>query len=561
MIIKKDKPTLLFISGVISFLLMTGLMGCSESRHIQPGELIDQILLDYPSVLGYIRVNADSLKPFIGRTSGIGVSLEKGPELMAVKRIISLAAFPLHLIERIVPLCKEGTYISVILLDERAFGGPAAIHFEPADKGKLVDILRDDKKFESVMNSDPPEFQWVKEDSFESRAMAALKVFGYGFSGLMDFNGCILVENIDKGTLILPSYDVKMDFVNFLEDTNYLKAWGDVSLVINIEILRLAYAYGNEIREWNRSFKETLTRLSDMIKGKGKVMVKRLVRYLPESVSEIFFALEGFRFVSAHPITGNAELTMIPSNDGVLSHIMPCLRKDEPDVGGLMTNGIGIQMNTDPTKLVKCLKKWAGHYAAISELDPQETLNDISPILYSMSADEGKYLFGATLDAEGPVLVFLKTLDEDAAVALKGGNEDDSFLTRLLDVVLPAEFFVKKVNRSEEGMQNINCSLQDYTGKFTPNLNFVTCKSSNFMAATTRIGSDKPDNFVSKLLRLAKIGGGKLRSSGLPATAEFYFKASLPSAGGIFSGVSSFVLGGITGFGIIENDKLVIRFL
>jgi len=335
---------------------------------------------------------------------------------------------------------------------------------------------------------------------------------------------------------------------------DYLRPWGDASIVINLEMLRIAYAYGNDLRSSNRSMRRMLSQFSGAFEENKELYEQgmKLARFLPDALGEALVAIKGIRFVSRHPHTGDSELLLLADEDGPFHSFLSSFRKDKNDMAGLMPNGLGIQCNFDPSKIAACIKEFAAYYESFFNLDPKKTSKVLAPILRTMAGDEGRYLLGGTLDQKDGVVIFAKAIETEGE-----SKGTDAFISSLLSPLLSKE---EVENSQNNGISRSVWSLKGGRNYFFPKVSVATCACLGYQISTVRAQNEKEtDQFIDKLVRMCRVGGGKIRKQGIPEKSDLFFKASIGDL--LMSGMGALMVPAVSGYGKVEENRLLIKFL
>lgn len=521
------------------------LCACGGERLSHPEEILERVNLEFPSVLGYVRVSVEKCGFF-----------QQGAAALPLP---GLFRFPMSLMEHVMPLCKEGGHINMILLDAKVFGGPAALHFESTEPGGLAKALTKDDTFDRVPESDPPEFYWTQKAGIKEKLGGVLGTLGYDVPGQKPFSVRVIVEETSHGTLVIPSRDLRSDFLNFLKATDHLKPWGDTSLVVNLETLRLAFAYKQDIRSWFKSVKEILTRFEFALEDQRalRAAFNRMMLYGPEAFLKTVEAVEGVRFTSRGPKSGLPEVIVCPSEDGYLAELLSALRQEAPDLLGLMPQGLVVQWNADPFQAAGCAVKGMTFYGETAEIASSELEGSARNILSSLAGDEGRYVWGLTGNEGSVALVFISAREIEAVPA-------PACAAAVLLGLIFTEEAVENLGGGVDGaLQRFRCSFGRAGGSYPSALHLETGTSAGVRVTTLGFGSKyEPGGLANKLLRLARMGAGKVGTAGLPSRAHLFLKLSLSSLISPFLPISEALMPGeILAYGDVEEEKLVIRFL
>jgi hypothetical protein len=491
------------------------LAACEAKNLSRPEEILDRIELDFPSILGYARVSMDAMSRLDKETGSIPLD----PRLFT----------PFS--NDISKLCKPGGYLRIAWIDPQIFGGSVALHFDSGEES-LVAFLEKDPRFERLPGSEPPEFMLKEKFDPIDQVLYMARMAGVEapLEGLKPFDR-IIVDETPSGTFVLPSHDVRGDFVRFLEDTDYLAPWGDASLVVNIEVIRFARAHAEMIRQWRSVFAEVMARAEGHLEGG---LLVEIGKSLPQVLLDWTKAFEGLRFTSKHPVSGKRELAIQAVEGSFLAEGFASMREDVPDLAGLVPEGLALQANFDPGRLAPLLKRAVDYYHDV--VVEAATATDTVSYLRGMAHDEGRYLAGVSLTLDGPHLVFMNALDGEAA--------GDTFL----DLIFSGHSF------ETVGKEIERCDLE--TMKFLPELAFERGAAPDLRVTTIQYkGGAEPGALTRKYLRLAGMGAGPLR--GMTVKGACYIKFSLPP----LPGIEKLLPRAIMGYGLVEGDRLTIRFL
>lgn len=521
------------------------LCACGGDRLSHPEEILERVNLEFTSVLGYVRVSAEKCGFF-----------QQGAAALPLP---GLLRFPMSLMEHVVPLCKEGGYINMVLLDAKVFGGPAALHFESTKPGGLAEALTIDEMFDRVPESDPPEFRWTQKAGIREKLGGMLGTLGYDVPGQKPFSARVIVEETPRGTLVMPSRDLRSDFLTFLKATDNLKPWGDTTLVVNLETLRLAFAYKQDIRSWFKSVKEILTRFDYALEDQRalRAAFNRMLLYGPEAFLKTVEAVEGIRFTSRGPKSGLPEFVVCPSEGGYLARLLSMLRQEAPDLLGLMPQGLAMQWNADPSRAAGCAVEGVTFYGEVAKIASSELEGSARNLIPSLAGDEGRYVWGLTGDEGSAALVFISAREAEAVPA-------PACAAAVLLGLIFTEEAVESLGRGVDGaLERYRCSFGRGGESYPSALHLETGTSAGVRVTTLGYGSKyEPGGLAKKLLRLARMGAGKIGMAGLPPRAHLFLKLSLSSLISPFlPGAEALIPGEILAYGEVEEEKLVIRFL
>ncbi|MHC4942769.1 MAG: hypothetical protein ACYTG7_07085 [Planctomycetota bacterium] len=546
---------------VLAILLPTA--ACGRRSLERPEEVLSRIELDYPSVLGYVRFSADTL-------SGVR-PLSEAWDLMKKEagsglhnRFGFIQADPMNLLfpfmDLIAPLCRPGSHITVILIDPGVYGGAVALHFDHSEAGAFLDALDRDARFERLKGAEPPEFKWKKERDFHERLAGLLNALGV-LGSFEEFKGFdrIVVDETARGTLVMPSFDVRGDFKQFLQDTDYLSPFGDAGIVVNVELLRLAQAYSEVIEGWHRSYHKLLTRLEQMLGEKlpTYAAVIRVARFMPTMTLEWLKALKGIRYVSKMPESNKPELQLLTTDGRFMADLLSCLQEDELDMVGLLPMGAAFQYNIDPSALAGLLKRGFDFFADESDLDSPEMAKDVQSAMMAMARDKGQYLAGFGYTPGGVYLALFSALEGEGSDGDAG--EPAAPLESLLHALLPDMDFPVKTLEGGGGWR-IEIPLGANVWPVLPELAVETAMSGTMRVTAFQIGSGfEPGDLTQRLLRLSHTGAPRVQN--LPERAVMALRiALLGPLASFVPGIEKAFPQEIIGYGFVEGCTLSVQF-
>jgi hypothetical protein len=543
--------------GLLLLIALLPAAACGRPPLEIPEEVLDRIELDYPSVLGYVRCSADTITG-AAPLSGAWDLLKESGQGMG-RPIGLLETDPLNLLipfmDLLAPRCRPDSHIIMILIDPGVYGGAVALHFDHSETGAFEAALERDARFERLAGSDPPEFKWIKERNFHERLAGLLNALGV-LGSMEEFKGFdrIIVEETARGTLVMPSFDVRGDFKHFLEDTDHLSPYGDAGLVVNVELLRLAQAYSEVIEGWNRSYHKMLTRMEQVLGDRlpDFASLIRIARILPTMTLEWLKALKGFRYLSKSPERGGPELKVLASEGRFLADFLSALKEDELDMAGLLPMGAAFQCNIDPSALAGLLKRSFEFIADETDLDAPEMAKSVQQAVMAMARDKGKYLAGFGYTPSGAYLTLFTALEEE-------GPAQVAPLEPLLQALFPDKEFPQRTFANRSG-RRIDIPLGGNYLPRLPDLAVETAVSGAMRLTAFQIGSGgEAGDLAQRLLRLARTGAPRV--PGLPDRAPLAARIALLGPLATFlPGIEKAVPQEIIGFGFVEGCTLIVQF-
>jgi hypothetical protein len=543
----------------ILWLLLILCASCGKSGLTHPEEVLNKIKLEYPSILGYLRYRPERAAALSALFQGWlyrrgGESTHSFGDDFSSLGI--LGEIPNH--------CRRNSHVNVVLLDPEVFGGPMAVHFEPAEPGSLSRFLETNPEVKRLPGSDPPEYTLLRKPGAMDLFSGLTHLLGLEESGHQGpLYTYIVVEETPSGTLVLPTYEVRKDFRTFLEDTDFLRPWGEAGLVMNLELHRLARAYGEEAERLGRWVRDFFQRLKAHSGGAEplSVALERLARYTPALMLEGLMAVEGIRWASSMPGSGLPELCLLANPGEGLDEFMSCLTEGEPDLLRLTPGALSIQWNVDPGAWSKRLGEGISFFAETVSLDPESEKKIRKRTLESMADHTGHYLNGFSWEEGRLSSVFLSALHGEASSPEAARPSRTGVVESLMDLVFPPYAFTDNGAGPSEGSKRLLASWNGDWEIPMPGLWVESDATPKLDLTAIHVGRPPPEKNLTKGVRHLPPMEVE-RFPGLPRQSILYIYISLLSFFNFsFPGIEKMIPTVIMGYGAVEEDRLIIRFI
>lgn len=532
-------------AGLVCFAvgLVLAAAGCgSDEVRSSPDEILTTVKIPDPSVLGYVRVGSAALLGVDFVLNKIG---EFGEFFPAGKLFVE--SLPADMLSKVARLVRHGSHVTLVFLDPNTFGSGAALHFVPKKRGSLVRLLDSDPDYVRT-GKKPFEFRKCTEAFPLREILTSLKTWGINLEiPGTDRDQRFLVEEDERGVLVLPCYDARRDLKAFLESTDYLSPWGDAACVVNLDIERLSIAYTSVLRSLDSSLRKKAAMLDVSDRGDHILKMGKQLRIVSATIFGFLAGIDAIRFVSRSPVTGAAELRVLASEGECLDQLFRVLRSDEGDLIGLLPGGLALQLNGDPRAVKRLVRKAAGFYTDAVELDPGtfDTLLEASDQTFSYHA--GRYLLGAGVSKEQGWIVSLSTLSGEADWQSMESHEEKTWrsIAGLLGMGIEANLLPGRRKIVHYGISSFN--VESGTDRA-------------FHLSTILLGgSGQPGKMTGRLLKLARYGVP--RDADLPSRAPLYFRFSLlPIFDLSLPAVEKLLSPELVGCGRIKGKTLTVDF-
>ncbi len=547
---KRDCPfSLPYAAAVIMFVLA----GCEPGEYrSSPGEILHTVEIPDPSILGYVRADEMGLQAIASRLEGFREDTMGLPGASLL-----VASLPFDMLSKVASLTREGSQITVVLLDPETFGGAAALHFVPDRPGSLVKLLDADPVYKRAGES-PAEYRLVREIDPAREILKLLSSAGIDIDIPLSEGGVtFLVEDDCNGTLVLPSFDARRDVKAFLESTDYLGPWGDAGLVVDLDINRLSAAYAVTLRSLDRSIRTIAQELDAAADEKIPIPPGRILVIWSVTVFSMLGGMDAVRYVSAMPGTGESELRILTAEGKCLDRVVQVLEAGGPDQTGAVPGLVSAQLKSDPEKMVRLFSEGASFYTSACGLKEGVLDPLVEAIVRSFAFDDGEYMLGGGVSGQEIWTALYSGVAEEILPAELNGMQQKTWtaFSRLFGAegssrLLPSEKL--------SGSYSVLCCVQPKSGRV---LESATFKGHRVTVLRNESGWE-PGELPVRLLRRAGIGAPP--RSGIPAEACFYVRFSPKAVGGNLLAaampVTGIILPEIVGFGRREGRELVIRF-
>jgi len=544
------------LAALVLIVILAPMNGCGgQAVRDDPKEITQVVTIPDPSVLGYIRADAAAAAGVVELAEGLLNQRDRVPGLTLLFR-----SLPWDMIFKALPLAAPGSEMILVFLDPGTFGGGGALAFQPSEKGGLVRLLDADPDYART-GDDPPQFRMIRQSDMSREiflALDALSALGFDLDlPAQDLPLACVIEEDERGVLILPSYDSRRDVRAFLESTDYLSPWGDAGLVVHLDMRRLAVAYADTLRSLESSVRKIAAKLDATRPVDHPITPGRVLRFGCATLLGFLGGIEGVRFVSVAPDSGEAELRILAREGKSLHRFLGVLGEHGPAKTGLVPGGWAAQIHIDPSQTVGLLQELNAFYTSVLDLEPG-TLDECTVALRRcVNLDDGGYLLGLGIGENGLWGgLFSRMRDEDlhelidsarwraaAAVAALVGGELDP---RERPGAVNAERLIRRFE-----LQGGDYRLETGVG-------------GGFHVAVLEPipAEDSADRrrhaLISQLVRLADIGVPRTRR--LPSKAHIYLKFSLvPFSQGATGVLGSLIVGDVNGVGRVEGRELVLR--
>lgn len=528
------------------------LPGCGEMESLTPEQRLERIEMGFPSVLGYVRIQPE--------VAGALLSLEdmlRLPNLNSMNPTMSVGDLVLPFMDRICLLCRPGTAIHMILVDPKIFGGLFALHFETEDKGKFVEFLEEDPHYKRIPNSDPPEFAWDEESGWMLRIAGMLDALGIRSPALGRAPFLrVIVQETERGTLVMPSHDLKWDFMSFLEGTNNLAHWGDAAFVMHIETGRLAKAFSKTLEEYKVSLSGLLDKAERMTGEQAKSFsaVFRAGQAIPSLLLDSTRCLAGYRFVSESPVTHAPELCLKAAEDCALERFFHCFRPDRLDLVDLVPEGSILQWNFDPDALAQFLNEEITSLAELLGMETRLVEENLPQIVDAASDEAGRYLVGLSPDKASSTLAFITGLKETASLNEPKQTDTLHFWKPLADVAFANGELVRKPHETDERIERTEVITDNRITRFS----YESATVDNFRITTIPWfggGDDLTMKILKRIDSKAEMDDTECESADLLLRIDLSALSDI-----LFPGIENMIPLTIMGKGTVEGNRMTIRF-
>jgi len=556
----------LVAAAVLASILLVPCCSPGDVRS-SPAEILETVAIPDPSILGYVRADAGGVQTLVRLAGGLRERLREVPGASYF-----VDSLPIDMITRTALLAREGSYMTVVLLDPETFGGGAALHYVPRTRGSLVDALDADPLYTRLSDS-PPEFRMIREQDAGREIIRAIESMGalrqMGIE--LDLPGGdhplrFCVEESDRGVMVVPSYDARRDVQAFLESTDYLSPWENAGFVIDLDIGRLTIAYVDLLRSLDRSIREIAARLDAAAGKKVPLSDGRILRFWSTTILGLLGGADALRFTSRLPGSDGAELRVLASENGSLDSLMRSLRETGPekevmDRTGVIPGGLILQLNADPSALAGLYPGLMDFYSKMLDMERQALEPLEKACMRSFDLDSGRYLLATGARSQSGWAACLSALNGEADPEAIGERSRDVW-TAL--ATLRGRELVAAEPPAESGITSY---------EVVPKILYVeTGADESYHLTMSHFGmpgflggdrssdeGERPEEFTNKILRQAGIGAPPAR--GLPRRAHLFMRLSmLPMSEGVFPAMGMLLSLDVRGYGRVEGRELFVRF-
>ncbi|MFH2002925.1 MAG: hypothetical protein ABIK28_24875 [Planctomycetota bacterium] len=204
------------------------------------------------------------------------------------------------------------------------------------------------------------------------------------------------------------------------------------------------------------------------------------------------------------------------------------------------------------------LKEGLMFYEETVDLDPALMSENRQFLIQSMACDAGRYLTGMDWTLDGIYLTFMSALHDDGANR-SAVQSPSRFHEAMLPYILPGMETRKTEIQGKDRIERLELVNGGKNNSAKPIVTFEA-GSTESLRITNAFFNASEGSLTQKLLRLARIGGGRVAEA--PESAVLFFKASVSILGDILMpGIENLIPLTIMGYGAVDGNRLTIRFV